>query len=235
MTEVRIAEQRRCQKMQHQLKIRIKLVFEWDLGKMTGFWDHLDIQHDQSLKMSRDQPVKDLTAWFEPLTKVPRTHLAPFSLFYRNSPRQVPLHSTLRSFISQYNKLHFDTSDPYLTVFRITARGYDVQTLTWKSHKEHIKPDELTPWRDEHVILLLVKYLCPQKRRIETLGCYYIKTCDNFNAMVNDGWVAERLQRHVSAHEVAPLPDDTEHLQCREEFRERDIQPRHMHRTVKIE
>jgi ubiquitin carboxyl-terminal hydrolase 7 len=81
--EVWLADQRRRERLEQQLKIRIRLVFDRDLCKMTGFWDHVDIPHEHSLKMGRDQSVKDLAAEVEALVKVPQKHLALFSLQYR--------------------------------------------------------------------------------------------------------------------------------------------------------
>merc|ERR1712038_1277387 len=87
--EVRMAEQRQRKKMEQQLKITVRLVFDRDLRKMTGFWDHAQIPHAHSLKMGRDQQVKDLAAEAENLVDVPRQHLALFCLQYRSNPRQV--------------------------------------------------------------------------------------------------------------------------------------------------
>merc|ERR1719464_988695 len=55
--EVRLAEQRRREKVEQPMKIRIKLVFERNLLNMTGFWDHAEIPHEMSLRMGRDQMV----------------------------------------------------------------------------------------------------------------------------------------------------------------------------------
>merc|ERR1719331_3664520 len=87
--EVRLAEQRRRDKIEQQLKIRIKLVFESDLCKMLGFWDHQDIVERAKFKVNRDQTVKELMAEIETLCEIPRTHLVLFALHYRNNPRQV--------------------------------------------------------------------------------------------------------------------------------------------------
>jgi len=241
--EVRLAEQRRREKMEQPLKIRIKLVFERGLCRMTGFWDHADITHEQSLKMGRDQLVADLAVEVEAMTKVPRANIVLFSLQYRNNPRQVRFafmasNSAFRSHIPQFNAPHFDTSDPYLVVLCVAARGYDVQTLKWRPPKEDSKPDELQRWHDEQVILLIVKYFCVQTRKIVTLGCYYAPSTDPLITMVTDGWMADRLKPYVSAKEVAPLPSAEEpdgQWDCWEEFSERDIQPRNVRRTIKNE
>jgi len=238
--EVRLAEQRRREKMEQQLKIRIKLVFDKDLVRMSGFWDHADIPHSNTLKMGRDQNVKDLSAEIEDLVKVPRNHMVLFSLQYRNNPRQVrfafmPPTTTFRSHIPQCNAPHFDTSDPFLVVLCVMSKGYDVQTLKWNPPTEDTKPVELMRWHDDQVTLLIVKYFCPQTRRIVTLGSRYTPNTEPLIGMVNDGWVAERLKPHLANKEVAPLQDDQDIWECWEEFSERDIQPRNVKRTVKNE
>mmetsp|Transcript_156414 Transcript_156414/g.291945 ORF Transcript_156414/g.291945 Transcript_156414/m.291945 type:complete len:1326 (+) Transcript_156414:95-4072(+) len=242
--DVLLAEQRRKEKMEQQMKIRIRLVFERDLCKMTGFWDHAEIQHEQSLKMGRDQLVKELTTEVETLTGIPRAHLVLFSLHYRNNPRQVrfafmSLNSTFRSHIPQFNAPHFDTSDPYLMVLCVAARGYDVHSLKWAPKTKSDKPDELQRWNDESVILLVVKYFCPQNRKIVTLGCNYMSHQEVLLNMVEgpNSWVQERLAPYVASKEVAPLQEDIDShgWECWEEFSERDVQPRHTRRTVKVE
>jgi len=237
--EVRLAEQRRLQKMEQQLKIRIKLVFEADLCKMSGFWDHMEIVERHRFKVNRDQLVKELMTDVEQIADVPRSHLAFFSLQYRNNPRQVRFafmqqNNTFRSYIPQTNAPHFDTSDPYLTVLVVASRGYDIMTLTWAPKTEAQKPDELIRWHHESVILLVVKYFCPQSRIIVTLGCYYTSNNVPLLNMVTDGWVTDRLKPYVDNKQVAPPPDE-DNWECWEEFSERDIQLRSVKRSVKSE
>lgn len=240
--EVRLAEQRRREKIEQQLKIRIKLVFEADLCKMTGFWDHAEISERQRFKVNRDQMVKELMSEVEGICDIPRAHLVLFSLHYRNNPRQVrfafmSLTTTFRSHIPQYNAPHFDTADPYLTVLCVAAKGYDPQSFKWKPAKEGDKPDELMRWHDESVILLIVKYFCVEQRKIVTLGCYYLSNDQPLNLMVTDGWVMNRLKPYIEAKDVA-LPDeeaDQKDWECWEEFSERDIQQRNVKRSVKSE
>lgn len=239
--EGRLAEQRRREKIEQQTKIKIKLVFERDLCKMTGFWDHAEISCDHVMKMGRDQSVKDLCAEVESLTEVPKANLVLFNLHYRSNPRQVrfafmQLPSTFRSHIPQYTAPHFDTGDPFLTVLCVASRGYDIQTLKWRP-KDDKKPDALGTWHDENVVLLIVKYFCPTLRRIVTLGCYYASNNEPIMSMVTDGWVADRLAKYVDNKEVAPLPEDQDNFtwECWEEFSERDMQPRTVKRSVKNE
>jgi ubiquitin C-terminal hydrolase len=240
--EVRMAEQRRREKIEQQLKIRIKVVFESDLCKMLGFWDHQEIVERHKFKVNREQMVKDIMADIETLCEVPRAHLVLFSLHYRNNPRQVRFafmnpSSTFRSHIPQFSAPHFDSSDPYLTVLCVAARGYDIQTFKWKPSKEGNSPDELMRWHDDQVIMLIVKWFCMENRKIVTLGCYYLSNNDPLVNMVLEGWVTERLKPYIERKEVAPLPDDADEMswECWEEFNERDIQARNVKRSVKSE
>eukprot|EP00927_Polykrikos_kofoidii_P048381 TRINITY_DN4266_c0_g1_i1.p1 TRINITY_DN4266_c0_g1~~TRINITY_DN4266_c0_g1_i1.p1 ORF type:complete len:1211 (-),score=249.41 TRINITY_DN4266_c0_g1_i1:146-3778(-) len=240
--EVRVAEQRRRDKIEQQLKIRVKLVFDRDLRKMTGFWDHVEIKSDRTLKMGRDQPVKELAAEVESMTGVAWEHLAFFSLHYRNNPRQVrfafmPPNNQFRSHIPQLNAPHFDTSDPYLMVLCVASKGYDFQTLKWSPTRDGAKPDNLCRWADEQAILLIVKYFCQQNKKIVTLGCYYVPCDESLIMMVNEGWVAERLAPYINNKDVVALPEEPEGVSwsCWEEFNERDIQPRSTRRMVKTE
>jgi len=249
--EVRLAEQRRREKMEQPLKIRVKLVYERTLCRMSGFWDHAEVPHEQSLKMGRDQQVMDLAVEVDTMLKIPRAHLAFFVLQYRNNPRQVrfafmALNTTFRSHIPQFNAPHFDTADPYLIVLCVASRGYEIQSLKWRPTREDMKPDELSRWHDEQVILLVIKYFCAHTRKIVTLGCYYASNLEPLISMVNDGWVSERLKPYVASKEVAtppPTPPPEEPAdsgrwptwECWEEFSENDIQPRNVKRTVKNE
>mmetsp|Transcript_129327 Transcript_129327/g.322393 ORF Transcript_129327/g.322393 Transcript_129327/m.322393 type:complete len:1329 (-) Transcript_129327:246-4232(-) len=248
--EVRVAEQRKREKLEQQLKIKIKLVFERDLCRMTGFWDHAEIPHQQSLKMGRDQYVRDLTAEVESIVEVPRAHIALFSLQYRNNPRQVrfsflPLASTFRAHIPQFNAPHFDTSDPHLVVLCVAADAYDVRSLKLTPEPRKA-PEELARWVDDQVILLVVKYFCPTTRKMVTLGCFYMQQTDSLLTMVTSGWVTSRLQPFLASKEVAPLAQELVEShsdgtaaaaawECWEEFSERDIQQRSVKRTVKSE
>ncbi|CAE8583766.1 unnamed protein product [Polarella glacialis] len=240
--EVRRAEERRKDKVESQTKIRINLVFEHHLCQMSGFWDYASIPIGHSLKMNRDQLAKELLALAEGLAEVAQVHLAIFALHYRASHRQVrfsfmPSSSTLRSHIPPVSAPHFDSSDPCLTVLCVASRGFDAVALPlrWKPSKESAAPDELSKWDDDQVMLLVVKYFCPQTRKIVTLGCHYMPSNEALIGMVKDGWVWERLKPFVDSKEVAPptpemLSSDgtkTEAAwECWEEFNELDMQLR---------
>eukprot|EP00928_Gymnodinium_smaydae_P087335 TRINITY_DN71608_c0_g1_i1.p1 TRINITY_DN71608_c0_g1~~TRINITY_DN71608_c0_g1_i1.p1 ORF type:complete len:1266 (-),score=243.44 TRINITY_DN71608_c0_g1_i1:366-3662(-) len=239
--EVHIAEQRRREKMEANLKIKIKLALEMDLVRMTGFWDHEKLTTEQSLKVGRDQLVRDLAVEVEQMIQVPRSHMVFFLLHYRNNPRQVrfafmPPNTTFRSHIPQFNAPHFDTTNPYLMVLCVTSRGYDIKSLKWAPTTNVTKPDELAEWSDDNsVVLLIVKYFCPSTHNIITLGCYYISSGQKLIQMVNDGWVNERLEQQ-GGKEIAPLPEaGTFSWECWEEFSELDIQHRNVSTTVKHE
>jgi len=222
--EVTLAEMRRREKMEQQLKIKVKIVFERDLCKMNGFWSHSDIPSDRDLKMGREQMAKDLATEVETLYGIPAEHLACFCLVCRSTPRQVrfaliPQNSPLRQHIPQHSVPHFDPSDPCLTVLIVTVSGYDMNTLKWQAKDPTKKPDDLARWHDEQVMMLVVKYFDVQKRNLVTLGCYCAQATDLIVQMVNDGWVLSRLQKYVDEKEVLPLPEAPAALQweCWEE------------------
>jgi len=242
--EVRLAEQRRREKMEGHSKIKISLIFEKSLCKMEGLWDHEKIPSGTIMKMSRDQPVKDLIAELAETHNVGQQHIAIFCLLYRSSPRQVrfdfvPPSSTFKSCIPQYQAPHFDASDPCLVMFCLLSRGYDVNSLTWQPTpgEEAKLPDELSRWDSVKVVFLVVKYFCAQTKRLITLGCHYMPTSDPIIGMISDDWVLDRLQPLIDSKEVAPLPDnpDTYSWECWEEFSEREIQTRLVKRSVKHE
>jgi len=247
--EVKVAEQRRREKLEQQSKIKIKLVFERDLCTMNGFWDHAEIPHADNFKMGRDQLVKDLATEVERKVEVPRAHMALFSLQYRNNPRQVrfsflPTNTNFRAHIPQFNVPGFDTTDPHLVVLAVAAASYDIRTLKLPGSASQ-NVDELARWNDDTIVMLVVKYFCPQTRRIVTLGCFYMQQTDALLHMVKARWVEQRLQPFIANKEVAPLPehmtdpassaDAAGHWECWEEFSERDIQQRNVKRTVRNE
>eukprot|EP00929_Paragymnodinium_shiwhaense_P086804 TRINITY_DN4722_c0_g1_i1.p1 TRINITY_DN4722_c0_g1~~TRINITY_DN4722_c0_g1_i1.p1 ORF type:complete len:1338 (-),score=356.76 TRINITY_DN4722_c0_g1_i1:238-4086(-) len=240
--EVRIAEQRRKEKIEQQLKIRVKLSFERDIRKMTGFWDHAEIKCESgySLKMGRDQMIKELGAQVEALTGMPAKHLVFFVLQYRQTPRQTRFihaapNTTFRTHIPQFNSPCFDVTDPYLTMLCVASQGYDIQSLKWTPTKEGQKPEELSRWDDGQATMLIVKYFCKQNKKIVTLGCCYTTCTSPLISMVQSGWVQERLQPYLDNKEVAPIPQEPEGWQCWEEFSKTDIQFRTYSRSIKAE
>ncbi|CAJ1372400.1 unnamed protein product, partial [Effrenium voratum] len=134
--EVRLAEQRRREKVEQQTEIKIKLVIELDICGMSGFWDHTLIQPRSTYKMGREQLVKDLMEDLSSSSGIDPTHMALFVLQYRSSARQIRFgymqpSSAFKLHIPQYGSPHFDVSDPSLTVLMVLSRGYHLQTLKW--------------------------------------------------------------------------------------------------------
>jgi len=247
--EVRLQEQRRREKMELQTKIRINLIFENDLCSMTGFWDYTAIPIGQSFKMNRDQPVKDLLAPAEEALQVNGSNLALFALQLRSSPRQVrfefmPQNKSLRSQIPPVTSPHYDSQDPCITVLCVAARGYTLGPPPLRWQKESGVRDDLSRWDEDNALMLVVKYFCVQKRKIITLGCYYMPNTEPLIDMVKNGWVQERLQRCLDSQEVAPLPPQSQAAEdsrleaaweCWEEYTERDMQRRSSRKSAKLE
>lgn len=250
--EVRNVEQRLREKKEQQTKIKIKLVFERNLVKMSGFWDFAEIPHEHSFKMGRDQMVKDLAAEVEALAGVPRNNVALFYLQYRNNPRQVrfafmPQASNFRQHIPNVNSPHFDLGDPHLMVLVVAAKEFDIHTL--KPISPSVQPDELARWKqkeeEETVILLVAKYFCPTTRKVVTLGCHYGQFSDPLHTMVTSCWLATRLRPYIESKEVAPVSEQdlgvtdvdavAQQWMCWEEFNANDIQPRDVSKKIKEE
>ncbi|CAE7645949.1 UBP12, partial [Symbiodinium pilosum] len=205
--EVRLAEQRRREKVEQQTKIRIKLVTEANLCQMTGFWDHTQVPYKQMYKFGRDSPVKDFIEQLSQEAGIDQNHLAPFVLQYRTSPRQIrfghmSLNSSFKSHIPPYGAPHFDVGDPSLLVLVIMSRGYSLHSLRWS--REDAKPDDLSTWDEEKVTMLVVKYFCAQTKRLLS--------------MVTDGWVAHKLQSHINSKQVAQPPADADVWACWEDM-----------------
>ncbi|CAJ1426372.1 unnamed protein product [Effrenium voratum] len=248
--EVRMLEQRRREKLELQTKIRINLVLEHDLCSMIGFWDY-NIPSRRSFEMNRDQLVKDLSAQASAYLQVDANHVALFSLHMRSTARQVrfefmPLDKTLRSQIPQVTSPHYDSSNPSLTVLCVAANGYEVSPapLRWNPPAPSDRPEELSRWDEEQVVMLVVKYFCVQTRKIITLGCFYMPTTNTLVEMVKHKWVHERLQPFLDTQQVAPLPpnmssaareDGALTWECWEEYTEREVQQRNPRKTVKSE
>jgi len=250
--EVRMAEQRRREKMESQSKIRINLVFENDLLEMKGFWDHTQIPEGHSFKTHRDELVKELIEKAHTILEVPQGNLVCFSLHYRVPHRQVRFNfmqpaSLLRNNIPPLSSPHFDSSDPCMTVLCVAARAFEVSPPPLRLKDSSQPADELSRWDDENIMLLIVKYFCRQTKNIVTLGCFYMSYKEELISMVKCGWVAERLKPHLESGEVASSPHQTwnpgatnEELEasweCWEEFSEREMQKRSVvQKTAKTE
>ncbi|OLP80383.1 Ubiquitin carboxyl-terminal hydrolase 12 [Symbiodinium microadriaticum] len=236
--EVRLAEQRRRERVEQQTKIRIKLVTEADLCQMTGFWDHQQVPCSQTYKFGRESPVKDLMEQFSQETGIDQNHMALFVLQYRSSPPQIrfgymQLDSAFKLHIPPYGAPHYDASDPSLLVLVVMSRGYSVRSLRWSREGE--KPDDLSAWDEEKVTMLVVKYFCAQTKRIVTLGCYYLPSHETLMRMVADGWMSEKLESLIRSKQVPPPPEEADVWSCWEEFSKHDLQLRNTRRSVKLE
>lgn len=239
--DVRLAEQRRREKVEQQTKIKIKLVHERHLTTMTGFWDHGLIPFEKVYKMGREQLLRDFVEELSVEYDVDMSHIALFVLQYRTSPRQIRFghmqpNSLFKNHIPQYGGApHFDLSDPSLTVLMVLSRGYSIQTLRWDREESPSMADNLSQWSDDRAVMLVIKYFCVETKRIVTLGCYYLANSELLIRIVETGWIRERLQPYMDEEKVAlvDLADCT--WDCYEEFSEREMQARKVKRGVKSE
>ena len=242
--DVRLAEQRRREKVEQQTKIKIKLAYERHLTTMTGFWDHTLVPCEKVYKLGRDQLVRDFVEDLSVEFDVHQNHIALFVLQYRTSPRQIRFghmqpHSLFKTHIPQYGQPHFDVADPSLTVLMILSRGYSLENFTWEREAASLEmADSLSQWSDDRAAMLVVKYFCVETRRIVTLGCFYMVNSELLIKMVECGWLSERLRPYVENEKVAPIdlsnPLDI-NWECWEEFSEREMQTRNLKRGVKAE
>jgi len=103
----------------------------------------------------------------------------------------------------------------------VISRGYNPVTLEWDdSLAVDEDPHDLYRWTDD-IAMLVVKYYCPTKLRLVTLGCYYDHILETVDKMVDDGWLKARLQQFVDKRVVEPLPGDAK-LICWEEYESTD-------------
>ncbi|CAE7799640.1 UBP12, partial [Symbiodinium sp. CCMP2456] len=68
-------------------------------------------------------------------------------------------------------------------------------------------PHELSGWTED-IVLLIVKYYCPVKEIIVTLGCYYTQRCNPLKVMMEptaNSWFDSRMDYFMSKHEVAEV------------------------------
>eukprot|EP00930_Biecheleria_cincta_P020154 TRINITY_DN1521_c0_g2_i1.p1 TRINITY_DN1521_c0_g2~~TRINITY_DN1521_c0_g2_i1.p1 ORF type:complete len:1276 (+),score=244.07 TRINITY_DN1521_c0_g2_i1:218-3829(+) len=244
--DVRLAEQRRREKLESQTKIRINLVFEHHLMSMPGFWDFARIPAGHSVKMNRDQTAQEVIMTAESVLDVARVNLVCFVLHHRSSNRQVRFShmsptSLLTNHIPPAGGAHFESNDPCLTVLCVAAKGFEptLPPLKWKGGDS--PRDELARWNDVDIMMLIVKYFCRQTGKLITLGCYYLPNTDPLIEMIREGWVTERLRPHMDAGEIAPLPPQLEDSKsdtlwdCWEEVNEREMQQRNIKVRAKQE
>lgn len=241
--EAQLAEERKRARLEQLMRVEVRVLLERDILKMKDFFTQVqDIPVFRSLKMSRDDTGEDVCTELQRLLGVHEAHWAPFILSTRQTRqerfKQLTPQETLRSSLTAQGSLHGETQDPpCVYVLALVARGYDLQTLQPTSESNDEGPDEIAPW-DEDLIMLIVKYYCPVKQLMVTLGCWYNQSLEPLQTMIDESenWVLQRLQPYLESGEVAPLPADVQWT-CWEEFLRtpKDILARDIHKTIKEE
>eukprot|EP00440_Ansanella_granifera_P021784 gb/GFBE01023649.1/.p1 GENE.gb/GFBE01023649.1/~~gb/GFBE01023649.1/.p1 ORF type:complete len:1458 (+),score=331.24 gb/GFBE01023649.1/:1-4374(+) len=219
--EAQLQEERRRARYEQMMRVEVKLVLERDVMKMQGFWTHTDVPSFRSLKASREQSAEELHREIKEILQVPTDHMSLFVLAIRKTRqmrfRQLKLHEDLKSLLPLCSLTN--SSEQQIMVLAMVSRGYDPHTLEYVAAPDDDSvPHELYKW-DDAIVLLLVKYFCPQKQIIVTLGIYYARISDTLQAMTTEpeNWLKSRLQPYIDRGEVAPLPDGAYWL-CWEEY-----------------
>merc|ERR1712190_290922 len=78
------------------------------------------------------------------------------------------------------------------------------------------EPHEIKHWTEE-LILLVVKYFCPMKVKLVTIGCYYAHSQEPLEVMLAENWLQSRLKQLAQEGVVAPPPADLQ-CECFEEY-----------------
>ncbi|CAJ1347407.1 unnamed protein product [Effrenium voratum] len=219
----------------HHGFVKVKLMFERDLMKMKGFWPMPDeFPITETMKISRDDHTEELlrdALELPPLAQaqVQEEHIALFVLTQRKT-RQLRF-----KYLPLSDALKCHTTDTHLTVLVMVSQGYDPQTLEPGGDSEEV-PHQLSNWTEE-LILLVVKYFCPVKQVIVTLGCYYSELSEPLKAMLHPSspWLAQRLLPYVQRGEVADPP--AAQWQCWEEWGRapKEIKPLNIEKSMKEE
>ncbi|CAL1157407.1 unnamed protein product [Cladocopium goreaui] len=239
--EAKLAEERRRERVQRMNRIEVRLTFERDLMKMKGFWPD-DVPGSQTMKIDREESGEVLLREamdMEPLREQPvsEEHVALFVLThrktrqvrYKHMPQQDPLKWHMQGG-------HPNLSEPQMSILVMVSQGYDPLTLVPGTEQDVVFHD-LAEWTEE-LIMLVVKYFCPVKQVIVTLGCYYAQLADPLKVMLDaeDSWLSQRLQIFVQQGEVAAPPANTI-WQCWEEFNRtpKEIKARDIEKSMKEE
>ncbi|CAJ1380839.1 unnamed protein product, partial [Effrenium voratum] len=235
LREAKLAEERRRARYEQMMRVEVKLMFERDLMKMKGFWPMPDeFPITETMKISRDDHTEELlrdALELPPLAQaqVQEEHIALFVLTQRKT-RQLRF-----KYLPLSDALKCHTTDTHLTVLVMVSQGYDPQTLEPGGDSEEV-PHQLSNWTEE-LILLVVKYFCPVKQVIVTLGCYYSELSEPLKAMLHPSspWLAQRLLPYVQRGEVADPP--ATQWQCWEEWGRapKEIKPLNIEKSMKEE
>eukprot|EP00930_Biecheleria_cincta_P049745 TRINITY_DN34944_c0_g1_i1.p1 TRINITY_DN34944_c0_g1~~TRINITY_DN34944_c0_g1_i1.p1 ORF type:complete len:1411 (-),score=271.07 TRINITY_DN34944_c0_g1_i1:53-3724(-) len=241
--EAKLAEERKRARAEQAMRVEVRVVLERDLMKMKDFFTQVqDIPVFRSLKMRRDDNGEDVCTEVQRLLLgVHENHWAPFVLSTRQTRqerfKQLTPGEALGQSVTAQGSLHGETQDPCAYVLALVARGYDLQTLQLTNESNDEGPDEIAAW-DEDLIMLIVKYYCPVRQLMVTLGCWYSQSSEPLQSMIDESenWVLQRLQPYLERGEVAPLPADVQWT-CWEEFlpAPKDILPRDIQKTIKEE
>ncbi|CAK9011113.1 unnamed protein product [Durusdinium trenchii] len=239
--EAKLAEERRRDRVQRMNRVEVKLIFERDLMKMKGFWPAQDnFPMSQTMKIDGQETTEALlreAMEVQPLVEqnVSEDHVTLFALTQRKTRQMRFKHLPLDDAL----KCHIQSAalDPQISILVMVSQGYDPQTLETSSQETEDVFHALSEWTEE-LILLIVKYFCPVKQVIVTLGCYYSQLSEPLKVMLHpeDSWLSQRLQLFVQQGEVAAPPPNTQ-WQCWEEFGRaaKEIKPRDIEKTMKEE
>lgn len=241
--EARLADERKREKMQQLMRIEVRMLLEREIVTLEGWWTHHDFPYTHTFRMSRDQSGEDLYLEAERLLDVPHTHIALFLLHIRKT-RQIRFKfikpdMALRTHLPAHGAPHSSTADPHFVVLCVISRGYDIQNFEWTASPGSTEvPHEIYRWTDD-ICMLIVKYFCPTKERLVTLGCYYCHVQEQIEDLTRvDMWLEERLKPFIEKKEVAPFSPSQGQLLCFEEYcfkHPKDILERNMANTIEKE
>eukprot|EP00913_Durusdinium_trenchii_P035191 g32922.t1 len=144
--------------------------------KMKGFWPAQDnFPMSQTMKIDGQETTEALlreAMEVQPLVEqnVSEDHVTLFALTQRKTRQMRFKHLPLDDAL----KCHIQSAalDPQISILVMVSQGYDPQTLETSSQETEDVFHALSEWTEE-LILLIVKYFCPVKQVIVTLGCYY--------------------------------------------------------------
>lgn len=243
--EDRLAEERRKAKVEQMSKVEVRFVLEKDLMKMEGFWQHNELPCSKKVRMCRDDVGEELWTVVEEWTGVPKSYIALFNLNARKTKQlrfqSLPANDHLRMLIQATSSSYSaNVVDPYIVVLVVVSLGvsFKLEPLPMLPERDvQVEtPHDLKDWAQD-LCMLIVKYFCPSKQKLVTLGCYYGLSDVPVKVMLTDGWLQSRLQLFVEMQQVAAMPEGTA-LLCFEEFsfkHPKDIIIRDVENSIKAE